>query len=317
MRRKDREVKDFSEIIDILSRSKVLHLALISDGKPYSVPVNFGYTVTENNGAKKLSVFFHGAGEGKKLDAIKENPAVSFCAEACADVSGGANACDWTCYYESVIGFGTATILDDKQACANGLDAIMLHNGYKIPAGVKVIAYNAMYLAKTAVVKIDVSELTGKRHVKKQEENNMNAKKTADGFTIKYNELSANEFMFLWESVWGDPPSLEQTELAMKNTLFRVSIFDGQKIVAMARAVGDKGLCYYIKDVVVHPDYQGRGLGRTLICEILEYINNNGTEGTEIAVELCAMPDKIPFYEKFGFAANEAQRLRIMQKVAK
>ena len=47
MRRKDREVKSFDEIIDILSRSKVLHLALISEGKPYSVQLKFGYTVTE------------------------------------------------------------------------------------------------------------------------------------------------------------------------------------------------------------------------------------------------------------------------------
>ena len=30
---------------------------------------------------------------------------------------------------------------------------------------------------------------------------------------------------------------------------------------------------------------------------------------------IVAMPDKIPFYEKFGFSANEAQRLRIMYQV--
>lgn len=167
MRRKDREVKDFDEIIDILSRCKVLHLALISDGKPYSVPVNFGYIVSEENGGKKLSVYFHGAGEGKKLDAIKQNSAVSFCAETGMEVSGGGDACDWTCYYESVIGFGTASILDGKAERAQGLDALMLHNGYKLPAGIKTIAYNAMYLAKTAVVKIDVNEITGKRHLKK------------------------------------------------------------------------------------------------------------------------------------------------------
>ena len=167
MRRNDREVKDFDEIIDILSRCKVLHLALISDGKPYSVPVNFGYIVAEENGAKKLSVYFHGAGEGKKLDAIRQNPAVSFCAETGTEVSGGEDACDWTCYYESVIGFGTASILEDKAERTQGLDALMLHNGYKLPVGVKVIAYNAMSLAKTAVVKIEVSEITGKRHLKK------------------------------------------------------------------------------------------------------------------------------------------------------
>ena len=167
MRRKDREVKDFDEIIDILSRCKVLHMALISDGKPYSVPVNFGYIVSEENGEKKLSVYFHGAGEGKKLNAIRQNPAVSFCAETGTEVSGGEDACDWTCYYESVIGFGTASILDGKAERTQGLDALMLHNGYKLPAGVKVIAYNAMSLAKAAVVKIEVSEITGKRHLKK------------------------------------------------------------------------------------------------------------------------------------------------------
>ena len=167
MRRKDREVKDFDEIIDILSRCKVLHLALISDGKPYSVPVNFGYLVTDENGTKKLSVYFHGAGEGKKLDAIRQNPAVSFCTETGMEISGKDEACNWTCYYESVIGFGTASLLEDKAERTQGLDAIMLHNGYKLPAGVKVIAYNAMSLAKTAVVKIEVNELTGKRHLKK------------------------------------------------------------------------------------------------------------------------------------------------------
>lgn len=167
MRRKDREVKSFDEIINVLSRCKVLHLALISEGKPYSVPVNFGYTVTELDGAKKLTLYFHGAGEGKKIESIKQNPDVSFCAETFADVAGGETACDWTCYYESVIGFGKAELLSDSSERTKGLDAIMLHNGYKIPAGVKFIAYNAMILARTVVVKIEVEEVTGKRHLKK------------------------------------------------------------------------------------------------------------------------------------------------------
>lgn len=136
-----------------------------------------------------------------------------------------------------------------------------------------------------------------------------------DGLTVKYNELSAEEFIMLWESVWGDGPSLEQTRLAMEHTLFRVSVFDGDIIVAMARMIGDMGLDYYIKDVVVRPEYQRRGIGRILINELLRFINDNGVSGTEIFVELCAMPDKIPFYEKFGFEANEAQRLKIMYRV--
>ena len=136
-----------------------------------------------------------------------------------------------------------------------------------------------------------------------------------NGLIIKHNELTAEEFIFLWETVWGDGPSLEQTKLAMEHTLFRVSIYDGNEIVAMARMIGDMGLDYYIKDVVVKPEYQGKGIGRLLINELLKFIKENGVKDTEIFVELCAVPDKIPFYEKFGFNANEAQQLKMMCRV--
>ena len=133
--------------------------------------------------------------------------------------------------------------------------------------------------------------------------------------TVKYNDLTAEQFIELWETVWGPGPSLEQTELAMNHTLFRVSVWDDDKIIAMARMNGDMGLNYYIKDVVVRPEYQKKGIGRMLINELLKFINNNGVKGTDIFVELCAVPNKIPFYEKFGFEANEAQRLKIFHHV--
>ena len=133
--------------------------------------------------------------------------------------------------------------------------------------------------------------------------------------SVKYNELSAEEFIILWETVWGQAPTLEQIKLAMEHTLFRVSIFDDDKIIAMARMIGDMGLNYYIKDVIVRPEYQGKGIGRMLINELLEFVNSNGIRDTSIFVELCAMPDKIPFYEIFGFDTNEAQRLKMMYQV--
>lgn len=133
--------------------------------------------------------------------------------------------------------------------------------------------------------------------------------------TIKHNELTAEQFIALWETVWGNGPSLEQTELAMNHTIFRVSVWDKDKIVGMARMLGDLGLSYYIKDVVVRPEYQQKGIGKQMVKELMNFINENGINGTEVFVELCAMPDKIPFYEKLGFFANEAQRLKIMHQV--
>lgn len=135
------------------------------------------------------------------------------------------------------------------------------------------------------------------------------------GLTIKKNELTAEEFLSIWDRVWGDGPSLEQTELAMKHTLFRISVYDGEEIIAMARMLGDMGMDYYIKDVAVLPEYQRRGVGRLLIEELMKFVGENGVSGTGVFVELCASPDKIPFYEKLGFDSNEAQRLKMMYNI--
>ena len=136
-----------------------------------------------------------------------------------------------------------------------------------------------------------------------------------DGLTIKYNDLTAEEFITLWETVWGPGPGLEQTRLAMAHTLFRISVWDGDKIVAMARKLGDMGLDYYIKDVVVRPEYQHRGIGRRMIQELLKFVGDHGVGGTDIFIELTAAPEKAPFYEKLGFDANDAVRLKLMKHV--
>ena len=147
----------------------------------------------------------------------------------------------------------------------------------------------------------------------------MNTNDTSDmsELTVKYNELTAEEFIYLWKTVWDNAPALEQTRLAMQHTVFRISVWDKDKIVAMARMIGDLGLNYYIKDVVVIPEYQHKGIGRMMINELIKFADSNGIDGTGIFIELCAMPDKMPFYEKLGFSANEAQRLKMMHMVDK
>ena len=101
----------------------------------------------------------------------------------------------------------------------------------------------------------------------------------------------------------------------MAHTLFRVSVWDNDRIVAMARMIGDMGLTYYIKDVVVRPEYQHRGIGKLLIDELMKFINDNGVSGTGIFVELCAEPDKVAFYERFGFDYTDAKRLKLMKRI--
>ena len=133
-------------------------------------------------------------------------------------------------------------------------------------------------------------------------------------YTIKENQLNYETYYTLRKSVGWNNWSKEQAEKALENSYYSIVIFYNDNAIGMGRVVGD-GIYFIIVDVVVRPEYQGKGIGRILIDELRRFINNNGVKGTDIFVELCAVPDKIPFYEKFGFEANEAQRLKIFHHV--
>lgn len=67
MRRLDREVKEFQDIVAIMERCDVCRIALNDNGYPYILPLNFGMTVT----GEKIELYFHGATEGIKYDLIE------------------------------------------------------------------------------------------------------------------------------------------------------------------------------------------------------------------------------------------------------
>ena len=64
MRRKDREVTNIIEILQIIEKAKVLHLALFDADYPYIVPLHYGYEYKEGI----LIFYMHCAKEGHKLD---------------------------------------------------------------------------------------------------------------------------------------------------------------------------------------------------------------------------------------------------------
>lgn len=115
MRRKDREVTDISEIIDIINICKVCHVAMVDNGQPYVVPLNFGYEIE----GRKLTIFFHCAKEGRKLDILNNNNLICFemCVEGQA-VNAENDPCNSGYDFTSVIGNGKAEfVYDSKEKC--------------------------------------------------------------------------------------------------------------------------------------------------------------------------------------------------------
>lgn len=121
MRRKEREVTDDAVIRQILDECQVCHLGLVEEGKPYVVPLNFGYTLEKG----ELYLYFHSALAGRKLDILRRNPHVAFAIDRTDRLVTGPNACDYTMDYRSILGEGTARLIEDPAEKRKALDNLM------------------------------------------------------------------------------------------------------------------------------------------------------------------------------------------------
>ena len=117
MRRQDREIIGFNNIIKVMRACKVCHVAFFDDEYPYVVPMTFGMEVKDNN---EVSLYFHGAKEGRKHDLIKKNNKVSFVMEDIHGIVTGpqVGACECTMEFECVMGNGTMEYVPEEEKVA-------------------------------------------------------------------------------------------------------------------------------------------------------------------------------------------------------
>lgn len=152
MTRRERQVTDIGEILKILDNSKVLHLGLVDGDEPYVVPMNYGYTY-EN---EKLTIWLHCARQGRKLDVMRANPKVFFEMEYGITPFEGEVACKYGITYSSLMGRGTAEIIEDVEIKKTALSALM-----KTQTG-KDFTFEDRMAEVVGVVKVDVIEFTAK-----------------------------------------------------------------------------------------------------------------------------------------------------------
>ncbi|MDF2557619.1 MAG: putative flavin-nucleotide-binding protein [Bacillales bacterium] len=155
MRRKDREVRSLEDIIKIIEKCDVCRLGLSVENRPYVVPLNFGYEVV--NG--KLALYFHGANAGKKLEMIEQNPHACFEMDCDHQLYENEKAHEFSFEYSSVIGFGEVRCLIESSERNHALQKIMQHY-----TGQSDYEFKESAVSKIAILKLEVSEVTGKRN---------------------------------------------------------------------------------------------------------------------------------------------------------
>ena len=121
---------------------------------------------------------------------------------------------------------------------------------------------------------------------------------------LEENNLTYEEFIKIIETVGWKKTTKRQMEIALKNSLTVKYVIDGNT-VGMARAVTDYGYMSLIADVIVMPEYQGQGIGKLMVTNLLNRIKDSLEPGEETLVELLAAPGKTAFYEKFGFKVKK------------
>ncbi|SFM08168.1 Acetyltransferase (GNAT) domain-containing protein [Gracilibacillus orientalis] len=120
-------------------------------------------------------------------------------------------------------------------------------------------------------------------------------------YEVLYNTTpTLDEYISLCSSVgWKDFMNFDVAETSLRNTVFSVIIKDNNKVIGMGRIVGDGAIYYYIQDIVVHPKYQGYGIGKEIMNTLMSYIENNAPNKAFIG--LFASEGKVDFYKKYGF----------------
>lgn len=156
MRRKDREVTDFSNIIEIIDACDILRIGLQDGDFPYIVPVNFGYSVE----GEQLYLYFHGAMAGRKYELITRNSLCSFEMDIPIKLECLPEKRDVTMHYKSVMGTGKIELLEGKEK-EQAVDTYIMG---RYPE-TKDFKYNKDVLPNTAVYKLTVHGLTAKANI--------------------------------------------------------------------------------------------------------------------------------------------------------
>ena len=147
------EVTDINEIKEILDKSMIAHIGMVDGDEPYVVPMNYGYTLEDG----VLSIYLHGAKVGRKIDVIKKNPKVFFEMECDIVPFEGKVACQYGTTYASVMGLGTAEILENPSEKTEGMTKLM-----KTQTG-KDFSFDERMVSIVSVIKITCTEFAAKK----------------------------------------------------------------------------------------------------------------------------------------------------------
>ena len=153
MRRSDREITDKSTIEEFIQKEQIIRIAFYDEGDIYIVPVNYGFRKEGDS----YTFFFHGARAGRKYELTKASPKVGFEIDGKYELLEAEIACDFSAKFQSVIGTGTLSLVEEKEEKIIGLNCLMKQTTNKTEW-----EYSDAMLNGVAVFRLDVEKMSCK-----------------------------------------------------------------------------------------------------------------------------------------------------------
>ncbi len=181
MRRNERNITDFNERIEVLKKCRICSVAFFDKDFPYILPLSFGF-IEEN---QEISLYFHCAHTGKKLELLKSNPHVAFSTNVDCKIIRGDLPCDTGMLYHSICANGIMEVITDREEKVKALKSItkqytfvghidtaqLQEKGAKSQEplvashGFLEHEFSTAQLDSVTILRMKVNEFTGKRHL--------------------------------------------------------------------------------------------------------------------------------------------------------
>ncbi|MCU0534170.1 MAG: GNAT family N-acetyltransferase [Hydrococcus sp. Prado102] len=112
-------------------------------------------------------------------------------------------------------------------------------------------------------------------------------------------DLQQLQALFNLGAFWAQNRNIEDLKIAIENSDPVISVWDGEKLIGFARATSDGIYRATIWDVIVHPAYQGFGIGRKLVETLISHPRLNRVERVYLTTT-----HQQQFYKRIGFEQN-------------
>ena len=147
-------VLNIADIEAIIRSVKICRLGMVDGEYAYIVPLNFGYD--------KGVLYFHMGSKGQKIDLLKANPRVTFEMDIEHSLKESENACDWNMFYQSVMGKGIASFVEELEQKKHALNIIMkqyLKKDWTFPAE---------KVAITTILMVEIESISARSNFKQE-----------------------------------------------------------------------------------------------------------------------------------------------------